>query len=125
MELLSETMDLRYLLGILNSRYASVLLSNIRAGDYHIYPEHIRNLPVPKIPLNQQQLIISIVDQIIATKNKDHTKDTSHLESQIDAIIFHLYGLTEEEMIKILLLMPLNESERQQIKAFYKNYEQK
>jgi adenine-specific DNA-methyltransferase len=38
----SEKIDLKYLLGILNSKYASVLLSNLRGGDYHIYPEHLR-----------------------------------------------------------------------------------
>ena len=47
METLSAAVDLRYLLAVMNSRYASVLLTNIRGGDYHIYPEHIRNIPIP------------------------------------------------------------------------------
>lgn len=38
MEELSKTVDLRYLLGVMNSRYASVLLTNLRGGDYHILP---------------------------------------------------------------------------------------
>jgi len=49
MEVYSKQIDLRYLLGILNSRYANVLLSYLRGGDYHIYPEHLRNFPIPLI----------------------------------------------------------------------------
>ena len=101
MELLSETMDLRYLLGILNSKYASVLLSNLRGGDYHIYPEHLRNLPIPKHSRNRQQHLISLVDKILSAKNKNPSPDISELEKQIDDHVYKLYGLTDEE-IKII-----------------------
>ena len=47
MEELSKTVELRYLLGVMNSKYASVLLTNLRGVDYHIYPDHIRNIPNP------------------------------------------------------------------------------
>ena len=50
MEELSKTVELRYLLGVMNSKYASVLLTNLRGGDYHIYPEYIRNIPIPSAP---------------------------------------------------------------------------
>ena len=50
MEELSKTVELRYLLGLMNSKYASVLLMNLRGGDYHIYPDHIRNIPIPSAP---------------------------------------------------------------------------
>ena len=47
MESMSKEVDLYYLLGILNSSMADQLLADQRGGDYHIYPEHIRNLPIP------------------------------------------------------------------------------
>ena len=97
METLSESVDLRYLLGIMNSRYASVLLTNLRGGDYHIYPEHIRNIPIPSVIKEQQQLIIDLVDKILATKKGNPQADTSALEHQIDLLVYHLYGLTYEE----------------------------
>ena len=97
MEKLSESVDLRYLLGIMNSRYASVLLTNLRGGDYHIYPEHIRNIPIPSVIKEQQQLIIDLVDKILATKKGNPQADTSALEHQIDLLVYHLYGLTYEE----------------------------
>ena len=101
MEKLSESVDLRYLLGIMNSRYASVLLTNLRGGDYHIYPEHIRNIPIPTATPEQQQPIIDLVDKILAAKKADNTADTSAMEAEIDRLVYSLYGLTEEE-IKIV-----------------------
>ena len=102
MEKLSKTVDLRYLLGIMNSRYASVLLTNLRGGDYHIYPEHIRNIPIPSATPAQQKPIIDLVDQILAAKKADNTADTTELEKQIDALVYKLYGLTDEEIRSIV-----------------------
>ena len=101
MEKLSETVDLRYLLGVMNSHYASVLLTNLRGGDYHIYPEHIRNIPIPSATPEQQKHIIDLVDKILAAKKADNTVDTSAMEAEIDRLVYQLYGLTEEE-IKIV-----------------------
>jgi adenine-specific DNA-methyltransferase len=101
MELYSERIDLHYLLGILNSKYAGVLLSNLRGGDYHIYPEHLRNLPIPLVSVNQQQSIISLVNQILSAKKENHAANTVELERQIDELVYELYGLTEEE-VKII-----------------------
>ena len=98
MEKLSETVDLKYLLGIMNSKYASVLLRNLRGGDYHIYPEHIRNIPIPTATLAQQQEIITLVDKILAAKKEDSSADTTALEHKIDELVYKLYGLTEEEI---------------------------
>ena len=98
MEKLSETVDLRYLLGVMNSKYASVLLTNLRGGDYHIYPEHIRNIPIPSATPAQQKPIIALVDKILAAKKADSTADTSKEESEIDKIVYKLYDLTDEEI---------------------------
>jgi hypothetical protein len=90
MEKLSETMDLRFLLGILNSKYASVLLSNLRGGDYHIYPEHLRNLPIPLADKTEKQQIVDLVDKVLALKSNNLQADTSKLERQIDNAVFQL-----------------------------------
>ena len=39
-----------------------------------------------------------IVDRILAAKEKDSNADTSALESEIDALVYRLYGLTDEEI---------------------------
>jgi adenine-specific DNA-methyltransferase len=97
MEEFSKNIDLRYLLGILNSKYASILLTNLRAGDYHIYPEHLRNIPIPLVDKKQQQPIIDLVEKILTAKRKNHAADTTVLEREIDGLVYELYGLTEEE----------------------------
>ena len=38
LEKISETVNIKYLLGVMNSIYADTLLINMRGGDYHIYP---------------------------------------------------------------------------------------
>lgn len=91
MEKLSETVDLKYLLGIMNSKYASVLLTNLRGGDYHIYPEHIRNIPIPVATPAQQQQIIALVDKILAMKKRDSSADTTVPEEKIDELVYKLY----------------------------------
>ena len=101
MEELSKTVDLRYLLGVMNSKYASVLLTNNRGGDYHITPEHIRNIPIPSATPAQQKPIIALVDKILAAKKANPQADTSKEEAEIDRLVYALYGLTEDE-IKIV-----------------------
>ena len=98
MEELSKTVDLRYLLGVMNSKYASVLLTNLRGGDYHIYPEHIRNIPIPSATPDQQKPIIALVDKILAAKKANPQADTSKEEAEIDRLVYRLYGLTEDEI---------------------------
>ena len=108
MEELSKTVELRYLLGVMNSKYASVLLTNLRGGDYHIYPEHIRNIPISSAPA-QQKPIIALVDKILASKKYNPQADTSKEKAEIDrtstrtcyACMYALYGLSEDE-IKIV-----------------------
>ena len=97
MENLSKSVDLRYLLGVLNSRYASVLLTNIRGGDYHIVPDHIRNIPIPTATASQQAPIIALVDEILAMKKDNPQADTSELETRIDNLVYDLYDLSNEE----------------------------
>ena len=101
MEAFSKQIDLRYLLGILNSRYANVLLSNLRGGDYHIYPEHLRNFPIPLLEKEQQRPVIILVEQIISAKRENHSISTVDFERQIDRLVYSLYGLTEKEIAVI------------------------
>ncbi len=98
MEKLSETVDLKYLLGILNSKYANVFLASLRGNDYHIYPEHIRNFPIPSASILQQKQIVDLVDKILSAKKGNPQTDTSDLEVEIDKLVYKLYGLSDEEI---------------------------
>jgi adenine-specific DNA-methyltransferase len=111
MEVLSEQIDLRYALGLLNSKYASVLLSNIRGGDYHIYPEYLRNLPVPAVSASKQQPVIALVDKILAAKAKNSKADTAAFEEEIDNLVYRLYNLTHDEVKVIEPGFPVGKAE--------------
>ena len=98
MELLSENIDLRYILGIMASKYGRELLNLQRAGDYHIVPEHIRNIPIAPANKGQQEKIIILVDRILAAKKTNPLADTTAEEREIDRLVYDLYGLTENEI---------------------------
>lgn len=89
METLSERVDLYYLLGILNSSMADQLLADQRGGDYHIYPEHIRNLPIP-VPQREVQDAIGIIAKDILHCRITNT-DYSELEEQLNGLVAALY----------------------------------
>ena len=109
MEKLSETVDLKYLLAIMNSRYASILLTNLRGGDYHIVPEHIRNIPIPTATQSQQQELANLATLMMdAVKRQQEAKSDQEknickmrieaIDAQINAKVYNLYNLTKEEI---------------------------
>lgn len=89
MEALSSEVDLLYLLGVLNSSMAGKLLADQRGGDYHIYPEHIRNLPIPIATSKQQEEIAQLV-RIIMEKIHGE-KDCETEQQKVNQIVSKLY----------------------------------
>lgn len=112
MEKLSEKVNLYYLLAILNSKYAEHLLLINRAGSLSIYPEHIRNLPIPITPPADMQTLTDYAKQELTLHQK--LKETSlpqdksvienaikALDNQIDTLVYKIYGLTKEEIERL------------------------
>ncbi len=58
-------------------------------------------VPIKKASKSDQIQFEILVDKILSVKRANPTADTSTLESQIDQLVYQLYGLTEEE-IKIV-----------------------
>ena len=104
MEKLSCKVNLYYLLAILNSTYASHLLDIQRSGDYHIYPEHIRNLPIPIAPTKEMEELTALakkqlelhakmsVAKLASEKDSLQTLITT-IDAKIDEIVYALYGV--------------------------------
>lgn len=111
LEEFSKLVRLKYLLGLLNSKYANKLLNNLRGGGLRIYPDHIRNLPIPIASNEQQKSIISIVDKILDAKRKNPTSDTNSLELEIDRIVYKLYDLTYDEVLIVDPETPITREE--------------
>ena len=110
MEKLSESVDLRYLLCIMNSKYASVLLENIRGGDYHIVPEHIRNIPIPETTEEQQKELVALADKMLSLTAESQKKCERFLSrvkdnlkpSKISSALESFHALSFAEFVKEL-----------------------
>ncbi|MFM7877823.1 MAG: Eco57I restriction-modification methylase domain-containing protein [Microcystis panniformis] len=90
-------LDLKYLLGILNSHLINIWYKNFDT-DLEIKLVSVKSIPVREISQEQQQPIIVLVDQILTAKKSNPKADTSELEKEIDKIVYELYGLSEEEI---------------------------
>ncbi len=100
----NENFSLKYLLALINSNlFTYYLFEQTPKSSNKSYPsftsEIIKNIPIKKITLSEQQPFIALVDNILQKKQKD--KDTKSEETQIDQLVYQIYDLTEEE-IKII-----------------------
>lgn len=94
--------NLKYILALINSRIFQFLMNKLtfektkgaftKAKIYHYY-----KLPVKKHA--NQQAFVDIVDQILSNKQFDEHADTTTLENNIDLMVYHLYGLTYDEVL--------------------------
>ncbi|WP_139546734.1 class I SAM-dependent DNA methyltransferase [Helicobacter pylori] len=98
---------LRYLLGMLHSKLITFAFKTFYAGGglgesgYRYKKAFIERLPIPKITEKNQELADKITDgakQILALKAKDPKANTQKLEKEIDALVYQLYHLTDEEI---------------------------
>ncbi|WP_187839573.1 class I SAM-dependent DNA methyltransferase [Helicobacter pylori] len=97
---------LRYLLGMLHSKLITFAFKTFYAGGglgesgYRYKKAFIERLPIPQITENQElaDKIIALVEQILQTKAKDPKANTQGLEKEIDALVYQLYHLTDEEI---------------------------
>lgn len=92
---------LKFLMGILNSRLPIFYIKNKYSsssycGGITFTKDMINTFPL-KLTREDKESVIKIVDKILAAKKLDINADTSDLESQIDELVYTLYGLTEEE----------------------------
>ena len=87
--------SIKYILGIMNSQSAYNYLIAHRRSNIHLYPDDWKKLPIPDISKNDQQVVVGIVDMILATKRSDPCADVTDLEKEIDKNAELLYGFTE------------------------------
>ncbi len=101
---------LHYLLGMLHSKLITFAFKTFYAGGelgesgYRYKKAFIERLPIPQITPQNQELADKITDgakAILEAKEKDPKANTQQLEKEIDALVYQLYNLTDEE-IKII-----------------------
>ena len=94
------TTSLIYLLAILNSHLVNIWYKNYDT-DIEIKLASVKNIPIPEATSIQQRELIDLVEKLITIKNENTTTDKNKLLNKIDALVYKLYDLTEEE-IKII-----------------------
>lgn len=93
MEELSDKIDLYYLLGVLNTEYANVLLNAIRGdGNKDVNPDYIREIKIPLPPKDKQEEIAVIVKEIQRKKKIDRQADVQQEEYVIERLVKELYN---------------------------------
>lgn len=97
--------NLKYLLSILNSKVAKWYFNEISTssgmGTNRWLKYKIELLPIFQPTLEQMEIIENLANQIISLKKENPSTNTTDLETQIDQLVYRLYGMTEEE-IKII-----------------------
>ncbi|GAA7064788.1 class I SAM-dependent DNA methyltransferase [Helicobacter pylori] len=105
------------ILGVLNSSFMSWYArenfkdKHMSGGYLGLNKGNLEKLPMFELEKSNQPTadkIIALVDKILALKEKDPKANTQQLEKEIDALVYQLYNLTDEEIKIIEEENPLN-----------------
>ncbi len=100
----TKRFDSKFLVGLLNSLLIRFWLKHrgkMQGNNYQIDKEPLMNIPLIKITKSNKPTtdkIIALVDKILQAKAKDPKANTQELEKEIDALVYQLYSLTDEEI---------------------------
>ena len=106
--------DLKVLLAILNSTFATFFIQKIafdltQGAFTKMRTNQLARLPLPIVSIAQKEQLASIIDVIIA--NKELNKRIEQEEAQIDLLVYHLYGLTYDEVLIVDPETPITREE--------------
>ena len=97
-----ESVNIKYLLGILNSSVVRFYIRQIAAtsgmGTLRWINNYVKLIPIPLPTDDQQSAIISYVNAILEKKQRDVANETITEEYKLDQAIYNLYNLTEEDI---------------------------
>jgi hypothetical protein len=96
-----DSFDIEILLAILNSKLATFFhFKTSPKATKGAFPKilvyDIKNFPLPKSIKNDR--LLSLIKEVILTKNKDPEADITSLDDEIDEIVYELYNLEKEEI---------------------------
>ncbi|WRG15405.1 class I SAM-dependent DNA methyltransferase [Helicobacter pylori] len=102
-----DKIEIKYLTALLNSKCIYFAMRKFYMGggiEGELKTNNLEKIPIPQITEKNQELADKITDcteQILQAKAKDPKANTQKLEKEIDALVYQLYHLTDEE-IKII-----------------------
>ncbi len=108
--IVSDAYNLKLLTALLNSKLITFYFKNFCGGcilgksGYQYNKHALEKIPIPQITKSNKPTADKITDcaeRILQAKAKDPKANTQKLEKEIDALVYQLYHLTDEE-IKII-----------------------
>ncbi len=91
---------IKYIVSVVNSKvidfYFLTIATEVRGATRRYTKQYVEQMPIPKIPHEQQQPFIELVEKILLDKKAG--RDTKELEEKIDQLVYKLYELSEEEI---------------------------
>ncbi|NHB30353.1 class I SAM-dependent DNA methyltransferase [Helicobacter pylori] len=102
-----DKIEIKYITALLNSKCIYFAMRKFYMGggiEGELKTNNLEKIPIPQITEKNQELAHKITDyaeQILQAKAKDPKANTQKLEKEIDALVYQLYNLTDEE-IKII-----------------------
>lgn len=108
----NKTINSKYVVGILNSKLMNFIYQyiNPESGEAlaEVKKKHVEQLP---IAIGDENAIRNLVDIILNKKEEDPQADTNTLENEIDKKVYHLYGLTYDEVLIVDPKTPITREE--------------
>ncbi|GAA8290224.1 class I SAM-dependent DNA methyltransferase [Helicobacter pylori] len=99
-----DKIEIKYITALLNSKCIYFAMRKFYMGggiEGELKTNNLEKIPIPKITPQNQKLADKITDgakAILEAKEKDLKANTQKLEKEIDALVYQLYNLTDEEI---------------------------
>lgn len=99
-----DKIEIKYITALLNSQCIYFAMRKFYMGggiEGELKTNNLEKIPIPKITPQNQELADKITDcaqAILEAKEKDPKANTQELEKEIDALVYQLYNLTDEEI---------------------------
>ena len=107
-----EKIELRYILGLLNSKLMDFVYTYINPEKGEVLAQvkknHVESLPIIYDDI-RNPMLLDLVNRVLTEKVKGY--DTTELESRIDKIVFHIYNLTYDEVLIVDPQTPITREE--------------
>ena len=118
----SRDYPIEILVGIMNSKLATFFHFNhspkaTKGAFPKILVQDIKEFPLPKVNSDERKILMRLVDDVTTIKKGKSIAETSALENQIDFLVYHLYGLTYDE---VLIVDPDTPISREEYEAYKK-----
>lgn len=112
----SRDYPIEILVGIMNSKLATFFHFNhspkaTKGAFPKILVQDIKEFPLPKVNSDERKILMRLVDDVTTIKKGKSIAETSVLENQIDFLVYHLYGLTYDEVLIVDPETPISRDE--------------